>query len=87
VGKSSKVLVADIDGPLCENADRLGRNLELPQVEVGDLLVIEQAGAYGHTMSSNYASSYRPAEVTLQNGEFRLVRKRETFEDLISLEV
>jgi diaminopimelate decarboxylase len=87
VGKSSKVLVADIDGPLCENADRLGRNLELPQVEVGDLLVIEQAGAYGHTMSSNYASSYRPAEVTLQNGEFCLVRKRETIEDLISLEV
>ena len=87
VGKSDKALVADIDGPLCENADRLGRNLELPEVSVGDLLVIEQAGAYGHTMSSNYALSYRPAEVVVQNSQFRLVRKRETLEDLIALEV
>ncbi len=61
--------------------------LKLPHVEVGDLLVIEQAGAYGHTMSSNYASSYRPAEVIVQKGEFRLVRKRESIEDLIALEV
>lgn len=87
LGKPGRSLLADIDGPLCENADRLGRNLELPEVEAGDLLIIEQAGAYGHTMSSNYASSYRPAEVVLHKGQFRLVRKRETLEDLIALEV
>ena len=87
IGKSANVFVADIDGPLCENADRLGRGLELPVLEMGDLLVIEQAGAYGHTMSSNYASSYRPAEVTVQGKTIRLVRRRETIDDLLALEV
>jgi diaminopimelate decarboxylase len=87
LGKSTNLTLVDVDGPLCENADRLGRNVELPKVEVGDVLVIEQAGAYGFTMSSNYASSYRPAEVAVKNGEFSLVRKRETIEDLMALEI
>jgi diaminopimelate decarboxylase len=76
----------DVDGPLCENADRLGRNLTLPDMVAGDLLVVEQAGAYGHTMSSNYASSLRPAEVTVLGDTITLVRKRETVEDLFRLE-
>jgi diaminopimelate decarboxylase len=76
----------DVDGPLCENADRLGRNLTLPEVVAGDLLVVEQAGAYGHTMSSNYASSLRPSEVTVLGDTITLVRKRETVEDLFRLE-
>jgi diaminopimelate decarboxylase len=86
LGKSKAVTWVDVDGPLCENADRLGRNIQLPEVAVGDVLVIEQAGAYGFTMSSNYASSYRPAEVAVQDEQFRLVRKRETIEDLVGLE-
>jgi diaminopimelate decarboxylase len=77
----------DVDGPLCENADRLGRNLTLPEVAQGDLLVVEQAGAYGHTMSSNYASSLRPSEVTVQGDTVTLVRRRETVEDLFRLEL
>jgi diaminopimelate decarboxylase len=76
----------DVDGPLCENADRLGRDVMLSNVTQGDLLVVEQAGAYGHTMSSNYASSLRPAEVTVQGDTITLVRKRETVEDLLRLE-
>lgn len=76
----------DVDGPLCENADRLGRNLTLPEVVAGDLLVVEQAGAYGHTMSSNYASSLRPSEVTVLGDTITLVRRRETVEDLFRLE-
>ena len=76
----------DIDGPLCENADRLGRAVELPEVTSGDLLVVEEAGAYGLTMASNYASSLRPAEVVIENGEARLARRRETVEDLWRLE-
>lgn len=76
----------DVDGPLCENADRLGRGLELPHLEAGDLLAIEQAGAYGFSMASNYASSLRPAEVVVDGEEIRLVRERETVEDLIRLE-
>jgi diaminopimelate decarboxylase len=85
--KTTHTVTVDVDGPLCENADRLGRGVTLPDVAQGDLLVVEQAGAYGHTMSSNYASSYRPAEVTVQGQEtITLVRKRETIEDLLRLE-
>lgn len=86
LAKQGTSLLVDVDGPLCENADRLGRHLNLPAVEQGDILVIEQAGAYGFAMSSNYASSYRPAEVVIQEGAYRLVRRRETVADLLRLE-
>ena len=80
----------DVDGPLCENADRLGRGLTLPTPRTGDLLVVEGAGAYGLTMASNYASSLRPAEVvvetTPQGEETRLARRRETVADIVRLE-
>ena len=82
----SEEVKVDVDGPLCENADRLGRAVGLPEVTRGDILVVEEAGAYGLTMASNYASSLRPAEVVLQNGEARLARRRETVEDLWRLE-
>ena len=86
LGKTGQEHLADIDGPLCENADRLAQNRYLPQVEKGDLLVVEQAGAYGFTMSSNYASSLRPAEVVVERETSRLVRRRETVDDLLRLE-
>ncbi len=76
----------DIDGPLCENADRLGRAVELPEAVPGDLLAVAQAGAYGFAMASNYASSLRPAEVVVVGGEARLARRREDPEDLWRLE-
>jgi diaminopimelate decarboxylase len=60
--------LSDLDGPLCENADRLGRDRRLPPVAPGDLLAVEQAGAYGFAMASNYASSLRPAEVVVDDG-------------------
>jgi len=80
-------VLSDIDGPLCENADRLAQHRELPEVEQGDILVVEQAGAYALTMASNYASSFRPAEVLVKDDEAKLIRKRESFEDLVSLEI
>jgi diaminopimelate decarboxylase len=83
---TTHTVTVDVDGPLCENADRLGRNLTLPDVVSDDLLVVEQAGAYGHTMSSNYASSYRPSEVTVLGDSITLVRRRETIDDLLRLE-
>ena len=86
VGKPERTMTADVDGPLCENADRLGQSVSLPQVEPGDLLAVGEAGAYGFTMASNYASSLRPAEVVVQDGEPRLVRRRETVDDLLRLE-
>ena len=87
VGKTGTGFSADVDGPLCENADRLGRGRDLPEVAPGDLLVVEQAGAYGFAMASNYASSLRPAEAVLQGGKLRLVKKRETVDDLLRLEL
>lgn len=84
--QTTHTVVVDVDGPLCENADRLGRGVTLSEVTQGDLLVVEQAGAYGHTMSSNYASSYRPSEVTVQGDTITLARRRETIDDLLRLE-
>ncbi|MEJ2356538.1 MAG: diaminopimelate decarboxylase [Deinococcales bacterium] len=76
----------DVDGPLCENADRLGRDRVLPGASTGSLLAVEQAGAYGFAMASNYASSLRPAEVVVDGVDVRLVRRRERPEDLWRLE-
>lgn len=86
LGKNGPLETVDIDGPLCENADRLGRNVLLPNVYPGDLLAVSEAGAYGLSMSSHYASSLRPAEAVLEDGQVRLVTERETLEDLWRLE-
>jgi len=73
----------DVDGPLCENADRLGRDVALPVVAAGDLLVVEEAGAYGLGMGSHYASHTHAAEVVVDaSGAARLARRREPLEAL-----
>ena len=71
----------EVQGPLCENADRLGRDRTLA-AGVGDLLEVGQVGAYGTSMESNYASSLRPAEVTIEHGAPHLARRAETVDDL-----
>ena len=77
---------ADIVGPVCESGDFLAKNYTLPKLEHNDLLVVHSAGAYGFGMGSNYNTRGRSAEVAVSNGEARLIRKRENFEDLIALE-
>ncbi len=79
-------LTADIVGPVCETADSFLQDAELPEPVEGDLLAILDAGAYGFAMSSNYNFRYRAAEVLVENGGARLIRRREKFEDLIRLE-
>jgi diaminopimelate decarboxylase len=69
-------------GNICET-DTLGSDRKLNEVREGDLLVIKNAGAYGYSMSSNYNSRLRPAEVLIINGEAKLIRRRDTFEDLL----
>ena len=82
--KDSQDLVNfDIVGPICESGDFLGKDRYLPNLDKGDLLVVKDAGAYGFSMSSNYNSRLKPAEVALINSEVKLIRKRESFEDLI----
>ena len=73
----------DVYGPLCESGDLFARDLEISEVKEGDVLAIMNAGAYGFSMSSNYNSRPRPAEVIVLAGESRLVRRRETLEDLL----
>lgn len=72
----------NIVGNICET-DTLGAERELHTVHAGDLIVIKNAGAYGFSMASNYNSRPRPAEVLIENGKARLIRQRETLDDLL----
>lgn len=75
----------DIAGPVCESADFLGKDRELA-IKTGDLLAVDSAGAYGFSMSSNYNSRCRPAEILISGKDMHLIRRRETIEDLFALE-
>ncbi|NPA59458.1 MAG: diaminopimelate decarboxylase [Epsilonproteobacteria bacterium] len=81
-----EVSEADIVGPVCESGDFFAKNYELPLLSHDDLLVIHSAGAYGFGMGSNYNTRGRSAEVALKDTKDRLIRKRESFEDIIALE-
>lgn len=75
--------VVDIVGPICETGDFMARDRHLPMVEQGDLLAIMSSGAYGFTMSSNYNSRTRAAEVLVRGDKFYVIRTREDYQDLI----
>ncbi|MEE9613394.1 MAG: diaminopimelate decarboxylase, partial [Thermodesulfobacteriota bacterium] len=84
VGKRpGRKVTADVVGPICESGDFLARDRELPPVRQGDLLAVMSAGAYGFSMSGNYNSRPRAAEVMVRGREFFVIKKRETVEDLI----
>ena len=84
--KGTKKLV-DVVGPVCESGDFLARRRALAPLERGDLLAVGKAGAYGFAMSSQYNSRPRAAEVLVEGGKARLVRKRETLADLTRAEL
>lgn len=73
----------DVVGPVCESADFLAKDRELPPLERGDLLAVFGAGAYSFAMSSNYNGRRRAAEVLVRGDRFRVVRERETYGDLV----
>ena len=77
----------DVVGPICETGDFFARDRELASVEAGDLLAILDAGAYGFSLASNYNSRCRPAEVLIEKGKARLVRRREVLDDLLAEEL
>ncbi len=76
-------VVCDIVGPVCESGDFLANNRALPPCDRGDLLAVATAGAYGFVQASNYNSRPRAAEVLVEGDTFRIVRVRETREDLV----
>lgn len=87
VKRRRKEILADIVGPICESGDFLGQEREIPDVKPGEYLAVMSAGAYGFTMSSNYNSRRRAAEVMVKGKVFSIVNKRETYRDLIRGEV
>jgi diaminopimelate decarboxylase len=76
-------LRADVVGPVCESGDFLAQDRQMPEVFPGDLLAVCTAGAYGFAQASNYNARPRAAEVLVENGSWRVVRTRETLDDLI----
>jgi diaminopimelate decarboxylase len=76
-------LRADVVGPVCESGDFLAQDRQMPEVFPGDLLAVCTTGAYGFAQASNYNARPRPAEVMIENGSWRVIRARETFDDLI----
>jgi diaminopimelate decarboxylase len=84
--RAAEALV-DFVGPVCETTDTLGRDRRLPEPAVGDLMVVFDAGAYGSVMASNYNRRPMPAEVLIQDGQATLVRRRQTIDDLVALEL
>lgn len=77
----------DVVGPVCESGDFFAKDRNLPEMRRDDLLAVFSAGAYGMAMSSNYNSRLRAAEVLVDGTRHRLIRRRETFEDLVRCEV
>jgi len=76
----------DVVGPICESGDYLAKARPLPPVKRGDLLAVFTAGAYGFAMASNYNNRPRLPEVLVDGETYRVIRRRETFEDLVALE-
>jgi diaminopimelate decarboxylase len=73
----------DVYGPLCESGDFFARDRDIPRVSEGDLLAVLTTGAYGYSMSSQYNARPRPAEVMVRDGVIKVIRRRESFEDLV----
>lgn len=78
--------VVDVVGPICESGDYLAKDRALPKTKRGDLLAVFTAGAYGFAMSSNYNNRPRVPEVLVDGDSYKIIRRRETYEDLVAAE-
>jgi diaminopimelate decarboxylase len=85
--KDRTVTKMDVVGPVCESGDFFALDRELTEVEPGEILALMSAGAYGFTMASNYNSRPLPAEVLVSGAEAKIVRRRQSYADLINLEI
>ncbi|HEC1750649.1 TPA: diaminopimelate decarboxylase [Campylobacter lari] len=79
--------LCDIVGGVCESGDFLAKDRKLAKTKAGDLIIVKSAGAYGFSMSSNYNTRNRVCELACENGTVRMIRKRESYEDQIALEL
>lgn len=76
----------DVVGPVCESADFIAKDREIPVLNAGQLLAVMSAGAYGFSLSSNYNSRPRAAEILVSGESYEIIRRRESYEDLVRLE-
>jgi diaminopimelate decarboxylase len=83
VHPTGRTTVADVVGPICESGDFLALDRQIDDAQPGDLLAVQSTGAYGFVMSSNYNSRPRPAEVLVDGGNFAVITRRESYDDLI----
>ena len=82
-GKSVPEWNVNLCGQICENSDIFAKNIFLPAVEEGDIIIMRDAGAYGYAMSSNYNNRPRPAEVLIDGKNSQIIRRRENYEDML----
>ena len=87
VARGGPEMICDMVGPLCETSDTLGRDRRLARPVVGDVFAVLDAGAYGAVMASNYNRRPMPAEVMVDKGRPDLIRRRQTLDDLVALEI
>ena len=80
-------VTCDVVGPICETSDVFGTSRIMPRPEVGDLVVIRDAGAYGSAMASHYNRHPLPAEVRVDEGAWRVIRRRQTVDDMLATEI
>jgi diaminopimelate decarboxylase len=79
-------VTCDVVGPLCETSDTLGKDRRLAEPAVGDLMAVRDTGAYAAVMASNYNRRLMAAEVLIEDGAWRVIRRRQTIDDLLALE-
>ena len=84
---ASSMVLADVVGPVCESGDFLAKDRQMPRMDSGEVLAIATAGAYGFVQASNYNTRPRVAEVLVEGSAWRVVRERESYEDLVRGEV
>jgi len=87
VSQKTSTQIADLVGPICESSDFIAKNRELPVFQPGDLAAVMSTGAYGFSLSSNYNSRPRVAEVLVSGSNYEVIRRRETYEDLVRAEM
>ena len=87
VRREGETQTVDVVGPVCESSDFFAREREMQVAEAGDLLAVLDAGAYGMSLSSHYNTRVRPAEVLVEDGAARVIRRRETMDDLMGAEL
>ena len=85
--RAGRPRLVDVVGPICESGDFFAHDRKLAPLQAGDLIAVLDAGAYGMTQSSNYNTRLRPAEVLVEGAKARLIRRRETMDDLLAPEI